>query len=185
MPAAWWSPSRGGMAARTRGTPVNLLNKATSAVCSVRLTKASWGRGTLVNFIDKGLKFPHFSLLQSQAGMGLIPHRIMEKLLELRLPSLSSATARRSQDPELGVGLKKGGVGPEAERRRLLPQVHQPVRGMALESQGPHQRSRLQGPIPGPPRSPYQDQHRSRHGRSPLYLAYQPPERHRCRKMED
>lgn len=107
MPAAWWSPSRGGSALLGG----HILMWASGQSCaSPEPHRHPGGESTLIPFIDKGLKL-HSPSPKAKAGMGLIPHRIMEKATGTQASSMTSNN-RAQPGSRTGGGVKKGGVGP-------------------------------------------------------------------------
>ena len=154
------------MAAPCQGATVScgLLASCTG----LSLTAILGERHSYPNFIDKGLRNHIYLLLQKErliwASFHTEPWR---SFWNSRLP-VRPATARCTQDPELGMGLKKGGVGPGGrEKGYSSPRSISLSEAQPWESQGPHQRAGCKDPSEAA-RNPHAGPTSSRHGCSPF-----------------
>lgn len=133
-PAAWPGPSRGGRACQ--GATVSRGVLASCAILS--LTAVLGERHSYPGLIDKGLRIHISLLLQRQRLVWTSFHpELWRSFWNSRLP-VRPATARCSQDPELGMGLKKGGVGLGGrEKGDSSPRSISLSEARPWESQGP------------------------------------------------
>ena len=143
------------MAAPCQGATVSCGLLASCAGLS--LTAILGERHSYPNFIDKGLRNHIYLLLQKErliwASFHTEPWR---SFWNSRLP-VRPATARCSQDPELGMGLKKGGVSPGGREKG-----YSSPRSISLSEAQPWEspiRGRAAKTHPRLPEIPMQDRH--------------------------